>query len=490
MLGPVPIAAASAMLSVLLLAAPPAPDAAPPAAAPGPAARKAPPATRPTHGEGANPASEARSAARDAAEKELLETLVPAPLTAEAIRRTAAEIGAGPSGASTVDALIQRYESMTAAPYAKARAAVRPRLAAAYRSATATGTLEPMAGPELAQLLAESANWRAALAAADAEFFQHAMPMRSADAQRCPGLALYMRVVERDDVPATDPAAAMRLTDLVTETKLEGVDRRRVEDALERHWTRIAEAIATRRRELSAIAVERARLEEQWGAAWELTAPAATIDERGRLLERLGARERATEGPLRVANREAASALLKLLTTDAADRVRDAADRTLWPWLFDTELALEGAVARASELAGPDLGEPLAAMMHELRMRLQPTHRDLTRRASHAEEIEAIVASAQAGTPAADLVPLLEAQKQLQELLARRRRIVHDTVVRMQQACATDARTAPIMDERLAALEAEARTAQWRMRGIEARLAELRGNQPADAAPTEGSVAP
>jgi hypothetical protein len=493
----------AALASALLLCVPPAAGQAPagtpapakpaPAPAPAPPADTAPPMPpmRPTHGEGSNPDGEARAAARAAAESDLLITLVPPPLTAEELRAVSKQLGAGAGSENAVDASVQRYESLTATKYDAARLSVRARLAAGFRTATATGMLQPMAGPELAALLSESADWRATLAAADSDFLKRAALQRSADAAICPGLALYSRVVERDDAPASDPAAALRITDLIDRAEVSATDRLRVENALDRQWTRLAIAIAARRVELSNIAIERARLEEQWGPAWEITASQATIDDRMRMLDRLAARERATEGPLRDATREAAATLLKVLAPDAAERVHDVADRTVWPWLFESELALEGAVARAGAIGGPPLGEPLAAMLHEMKVRLGGTRRELGKRAAKAEELETIIANAQTGTPAPDPLPLLEAQRKLQEILDRRRRTIRDAAVRMQQAAAGDPLTRAIFDERVAAIEAETRSAQWRLRGIDERIAELRGGTEAGDEPApEGATKP
>jgi len=491
----------AALASALLLCVPPAAGQAPagtpapekpaaskaaasaPPAAPAPPADNEPamPPMRPTHGEGSNPDGEARAAARAAAESDLLVTLVPPPLTPEELRAVSKQLGAGAGSEDAVDASVQRYESLTATKYGAARLSVRARLAAGFRTATATGMLQPMAGPELAALLAESADWRAVLAAADADFLQRASLQRSAEAAICPGLALYSRVVERDDAPASDPAAALRITDLIDRADVSGTDRLRVENALDRHWTRLANAIAARRVELSKIAIERARLEEQWGPAWEITASQATIDDRMRMLDRLSARERATEGPLRDATREAAAMLLKLLAPNAAERVRDVADRTVWPWLFESELALEGAVARAGALGGPALGDPLVAMLYEMKSRLAATRRELGKRAARAEELETIIANAQTGTPAPDPVPVLEAQRKLQEILDRRRRMIRDAAMRMQNASAGDPATRAIFEERVAAIDAETRSAQWRIRGIDERIAELRGGTEAGA---------
>jgi len=493
-----------AILSAALMTAPPAagaPDAAPPnpPVTPAPEVPIAPPAAaptsnpatpalataRPAHGNGANPSRDARSAARATAESELMATLVPAPSTAEEMRATAAALGAEPGAKDSLDSLILQYESLTKVSYANASALVHSRLSAAYRSATATGALEPMAGPELAALLEATIDWRRTLAAADMEFITRAATLRTSDPAQLPGMALFMRVVKRDDVPANDPAAAVRLPDLLDESGITGMDRRRIEGALERHWSRLAGVIAARRVELMSTALDRARLEESWGPAWELTAPQSTIDERIRLLDQFAARDRASEAPLRAANHDAALALLKMLPAPAAELLRDAADRSIWPWIFDSESALELAVTRATEIGGPSLGEPLAAMMYDLQLRLNASRRELSKRAANSEELDAIVASAQSGAPPQTVVALLGAQRRLQELIDKRRRLVRDTAVRMEQASSGDPRTRAIFAERIMACDAETRTAQWRLRGIDDRIAQLNAGDSASDQSTD-----
>ena len=493
-----------AILSAALMNAPPAagvPDAAPPnpPVTAAPEAPIAPPATaptsnpatpalataRPAHGSGANPSRDARTAARATAESELMATLVPAPSTAEEMRATAAALGAEPGAKDSLDSLLLQYESLTKVSYANASALVHSRLSAAYRSATATGSLEPMAGPELAALLEATIDWRRTLAAADMEFITRAATLRTSEPAQLPGMALFMRVVKRDDVPANDPAAAVRLPDLLDESGITGIDRRRIEGALERHWSRLASVIAARRVELMNTALDRARLEESWGPAWELTAPQATIDERIRLLDQFAARDRASEAPLRAANHDAALALLKMLPAPAAELLRDAADRSIWPWIFDSESALELSVTRATEIGGPSLGEPLTAMMYDLQLRLNASRRELSKRAANSEEIDAIVASAQSGAPPQTVVALLSAQRRLQELIDKRRRLVRDTAVRMEQASSGDPRTRAIFAERIMACDAETRTAQWRLRGIDDRIAQLNAGDSASDQSTD-----
>jgi hypothetical protein len=130
-------------------------------------------------------------------------------------------------------------------------------------------------------------------------------------------------------------------------------------------------------------------------------------------------------------------------------------------------------------------------MLHEMKVRLGGTRRELGKRAAKAEELETIIANAQTGTPAPDPLPLLEAQRKLQEILDRRRRTIRDAAVRMQQAAAGDPLTRAIFDERVAAIEAETRSAQWRLRGIDERIAELRGGAEAGDEPApEGDTKP
>jgi hypothetical protein len=84
----------------------------------------------------------------------------------------------------------------------------------------------------------------------------------------------------------------------------------------------------------------------------------------------------------------------------------------------------------------------------------------------------------------------------LQELIDKRRRLVRDTAVRMEQASSGDPRTRAIFAERIMACDAETRTAQWRLRGIDDRIAQLNAGDSAsdqstdmdEAAPSGGSA--
>lgn len=421
-----------------------------------------------------------RAEDRAAKESKLLANLAPSPMSEERIRAVAASLGAADGTATALDTAIGQYAAQTAEAHRRVLASARARLAAGYRATVAGGTLEAQPGPELAVLLADCAAWRRTLGAADTALLRQLAMLRAAESARSPGQATWDRTVERDDLPATDPGAALRLPDLLDAAQLAAGDRARVELALDRQWTAVANAIAARRLVEADADAERARLLEQWGAAWQLAAPEQVVDERLRMLERIDARARAAEGPLRDANRAAAVALLRLLAPDAADRVRDLTDRTLWPWLFDAELSVAETVRKAGELGGPALGDPLNAMLRDLSMRLSGSRRELSKRAAAAEEVATIVAAAEAGAPAAELVPMLEARLRLHDLLARRLRTITDMAVVMQQAASGDPRTKALLDERLEALRAISRSHQWEQRGLVARITELGAPAPAD----------
>ena len=70
--------------------------------------------------------------------------------------------------------------------------------------------------------------------------------------------------------------------------------------------------------------------------------------------------------------------------------------------------------------------------------------------------------------------------------------MIRDAAMRMQNASAGDPATRAIFEERVAAIDAETRSAQWRIRGIDERIAELRGGieAGAEAAKPEGESQP
>lgn len=456
------------------------------------ATQQAPAGDPPAGGKETAPAAARSTPAQDRAAKEakLLGDLAPAPMNEERIRAVAASLGSAEGTASALDIAIGQYAAQTAEAHRRVLASARARLAAGYRATAAGGTLEAQPGPELAALLAECTAWRRTLAAADTALLKQLAVLRAADSARCPGQVTWDRTVERDDLPAVDPGAALRLPELLDAAQVNAADRARVELALDRQWTAVATAIAARRLAVADAEVERARLLEQWGAAWQLAAPGQVIDERLRTLERIEARARSAEGPLRDANRAAAIALLRLLPPDAADRVRDLTDRTLWPWLFDAEMSVAETVRKAGELGGPALADPLNAMLRDLSMRLSGSRRELAKRAAAAEEVAAIVATAEAGAPASELVPMLEARLRLHDLLARRLRTITDMATVMQQASSGDPRTKALLDERLESLRALSRSHQWEQRGLVARITELGAPAPADEPVVPGDPVP
>lgn len=478
-----PAAACHALLALAMSQAVPAP--APPASAP-PAPVPASPAPVPASGAPTELPRAPRADERASREAKLLADLAPAPIAEERIRAIATSFAVAADAATAVDAAIAQYAAQTTEAHARALSNARARLNAGFRASTGPSGLSPQPGPELAELLSACAEWRRTLGGADDALLRQLASLRAPESPRCPGVARWERAMERDDLPAEDPGAALRLTDLVDAAQLAPADRGRVEAALDRQWAAVASAVALRRQAVADADAQRARLLEQWGAAWELTAAEATTEERLRELERLDARGRAAESPLREANRAAAMALLRLLPPEAADRVRDASDRTLWPWIFEAERALAETVRKAGEIAGPALADPLDAMMRDLAMRLAGTRRELARRASAAEELGTIVASAEAGAPVAELIPALEARIRLHELLARRLRLITEATRPMQQAAAGDPRTKTLLDERVESLRALARTHQWEQRGLLARIAELGAPAPSDPPAPEG----
>ncbi len=444
------------------------------AGAEGAAAPKAPAATGvAAHGPGANPGRSSRAALREVAEAQMLSELVPPPLTATEVRALAAALGAGAESTSAIDSIVSLYEVATHDAYARTSTAVRARLGSAYDAGGTSGALAPAAGPELVAVLQLSAAWRDTLAAADGEMLRRMGVLRTSVASISPALQAFNRIRDRDDLPAADPAAAIRLPDLLTEAGMKAEDRMRIENQLDRHWVRLATAIGNRRRELGQLELERARMLADWGPAWEISAAPALAADRTRALELLAARQRSTELELGNANREAFAALLRQLPPESAALIRSTVDEMLWPWLFAAERQLDAAVARARAVADPALAEPLDALSLDLKRRLEGSRRELSKRAGRAGELDQMIADAQLGTPPEQVLGALESQLALLDLLAKRREIIRAFALQMKQSSGSDARVVAIFDERVAAIDADARTAEWRRRGLQARIAEI-----------------
>jgi hypothetical protein len=415
----------------------------------------------------------ARAAAQQSAERELVAALVPAPIDADARRAMVAALGLGAPDAEAVALLEARYAAAVERRHRDAERAVRARIASSHRMAPATGALEPQPGPELVAVLRESAAWRAALASADAELVQGLANQRRAIGPDGPSMLLLRRAAERDGMPSADPLADLRIPELIDVAGLDPAPREAIEEAMEPTLAKVAAAIAARRRAADAAEAERAGLLESWGPSWRLTADAALVSERESTLERLDVRARAAEAPLAATNRDAAAALLRMLPAAAADRVRDRVDRLLWPWLGEPERSLDAAAREAAAASPPAVAEAIEAARTEMRARLEPTRREAARRAERVDAAAATIGNAPAPHEPAAVAALLDAQSALEDLLARRRRTLREAAERMRRAADGEARATELVSERIAALEAAARSASWRQAGIQARREEL-----------------
>ena len=427
----------------------------------------------------------------DAAEA-IESALVPSPLGRAAILSIAADLGVPDGEREAVDTIEQRYRGDTGAEHEKAVTAVRRRIAASTRPGAPGAAPAPVECPERIAMLEAGGRWRDILAAADNALLARLASLRTEAATACAGLVAYRRAEARDAAPSDDPLAALSLSSLIDAAGLDAVDRRRVEDALDRQWHAVARAIEDRRRRLGAAELERARLLESWGPAWRVGAPPAELAARLTRLAEAEARFAAADEPLRKANRGAAMALVKMLGTAASDRVRDAADRALWPWIFSTDARLADAARRAGDAGGEELAGHLRAQLRELDARLKATRRDLGRRASDAEA----AAELDDERPGHDhAVARLDAAARLLEARAKRMRAVADTCARMASIAASDERARPIMAELLASVEAEQRALAWELEGTRARIDALGAaatdtTEPGQATGDAGTAAP
>jgi len=118
--------------------------------------------------------------------------------------------------------------------------------------------------------------------------------------------------------------------------------------------------------------------------------------------------------------------------------------------------------------------------------RLEPTRTDLSRRAQAADAADELLVAASAGDarPAA-LVTALTARKAVEELAERRRRTVADAVARMVQLLGDHPKEAATLAALKAELDSAGRAAAWRVRGLDARIAEatMPGGDDAPPAP-------
>ncbi|MFZ4465551.1 MAG: hypothetical protein ACOYO7_00665 [Phycisphaerales bacterium] len=433
----------------------------------------------------ANPAADARDAARRAALAERVATLLPAPLDDGSVRALATALGLQAGQREQVEILRGRYRDAVDARRAAAADALSARIGSAYGQEPGTDSLAPRQGPELAAVLTAALEWRTALAAADTQLVLGLAGQRDEAGSVGPGLARFTRTVERDDLAAADPVAAIRLPDLVEAAALPDADRRAIVDALEPHWARLADAIGARR--LAAIAAEAKAAGEEaaWGAEWELTASPATIAERASRRAELETSAAAAERALAEANRAAIAALLRMLPSASADRVRSTVDVAMWPVLWAPERAMASTIAAVRASAPAPVLEMADAAAADVMRRLEPTRMELSRRAQAADAADEALALAGAGDarPAA-LVNALAARKAVEELAERRRRTVADGVARMVQLLGDHPKEAAALAALKSELDSAGRAADWRVRGLTARLDEAAGSgEPAPPAP-------
>ena len=407
--------------------------------------------------------------ATEAAHAELLRELVPPSLDADGIGAIARSLGLDARTAEAVEHHAAAYRAAVSRAEEQATAAVRARLGSGWRTVPGIGTRQPVAGPELAAALAESAAWRRTLSAADAQLIQRLAGLRLEVGPEGPGLALYRRTISRDGLPVDDPVAGLRLTDVLDLAAPDAADRAAVAAALEPQWSRVAALAAARRAEADAEASEREALRSSWGADWELTAPDALARSRSEQLAALARRTGQSQAALAAGNREALVALLRVLTVPAADRVREAVDAAVWPDLWAPERVLESAIERASE-GVPDAAvtETLASVRADLVLRLSSTRRETVLRAERAERAAAATDADERA--AADR---LLAERALEDMLQRRRRLVRAAALRVQQYCAGHPDAARHAAAALAAIDSIDRAARWRIQGIDDRLSEL-----------------
>lgn len=390
----------------------------------------------------------------------------------------AAALGAGAQAQEHVQFLIDRYAERTQKPYEEALVFVRPRLGSAY---TGAGPLEPAPGPELVTVLQRSRAWRTLLTAAEDDLFRQLPLVRGEEASAPLSRLAFQRTVERDDMPSLDPAASIRLPALLDVAALDSLSRRRVEEALDRQWVRCAAAITTRRTTRDELQLERARLRDEWGAAWELTATNDLVMERQRQLTALHARELAADVQLAGVMREAAMQLLRLLPQAHAAPVRDTVDALLWPDLFAQEKVVKQAVARAIQGADPDLAAAMQGAILLMQQKLEPTRREFTRRAARVEDLQATIADAELGAGVDVTSQALLAHLDLLDLLDRRRRLVRETALSIyRMAHSIHAPQAPMLEECLASIDADARASNWLRQGLQERLDQLTQHAPAE----------
>ena len=447
------------------------------AQAPPGGAAPAPPATSPSRAEPAptrpaNPAIAARDAARRAALAERADALLPRPIDDDGVRALARALGLRDAQGEQVEILRTRYRDAVDARRTAAADALAARIGAAYEPEPGGDSLAARPGPELASVLSTALDWRTALAAADAQLVLGLAGQRDAVGAVGPGLARYRRTIERDDLPAQDPLAAIRIDDLVADAALPDADRRAVEESLEPHWARVADAIAARRLAVLGADAKAAEQDATWGASWRLTATPETIAARDAQRAALDAGPAAAERALADANRPAIAALLRMLPAATGDRVRSTVDVAMWPELWRPERSLAATVAALRPTAPGPVVEMADAAVSEVMRRIEPTRKELARRAEAADAADEALAAAGEDARRAALVAALEARRAVEDLAERRRRAVADGVARMLQLLGDHPGQATALAALKAELDSAGRASAWRTKGLEDRLSE------------------
>lgn len=457
-------------------------------------AAQAPPAASPpgdparTTRAAANPAVAARDAARKAALAERVASLLPAALDDVEVTALAAALGLADAQRDEVEVIRSRYRDAVDARRTAAATALDARAGSAYEPAPGGDALVARPGPELAALLSTALEWRATLAKADDDLVNGLAAQRSATGAVGPGQARFARAVERDDLPASDPLAAVRLPDLLVVAGLADADRRAIEDALEPHWSRLAAAVTARRAAVLGAEAKAAALEATWGAAWRMTAAPSAAAEREAELGALDAPPAAAERALADANRAAIAALLRMLPSAAADRVRSTVDVAMWPSLWEPERSMAAALDALRPSSPPAVTEMTDAASQDVSSRLAQTRKELARRADAADSADAALEGIEPGQRATAAVAALEARRSVEELAERRRRIVADAVERMLRLLGDHPRQSAAIAALKAELDSAGRAAAWRLQGLAARIEEAAAptGAPAPAAPAAG----
>lgn len=291
---------------------------------------------------------------REALERLRLESL-PEAATEREIASWAAETGFSPEGLALLPAIDANYRRAAQQCDEAFGRAIRERLEAAYRFDEARERVEPVATPELVELLEARIRLVDAAQSADAALFREfdalADPARRRtleDIRHERAQRLFMR-------PERLPGSTLDLVDLFAKESIDASAHLGVAELLDRYRRDHARRLERRHRDGLAIELERAQALVELGPAWELVAApeeAAEIRER---LQELDRRAIELEGPLRALNRETITALRRMLPDDEGRRLQRAYQSLTYPEHFRDEdrfVALLASPALAAALVG------------------------------------------------------------------------------------------------------------------------------------------